>query len=171
VTLGVDALEALRARRIDFAWIFDGWQGIQAKREGLELTTFALSEYGVPDYSTPNIIISPETLEKKKEILRKFMKATARGYEYARLHPRESAEMLIAIVPPGTFPDTEFVFESQEYLSPLYADLKVPWGFQSESAWRDYPSFMLEKRSVFDAAGQVVTELNVGALYTNELLP
>ena len=72
VVLDVDAFEALRAKRIDFTWIFDAWQGIQAKREGFLLTSFPIREYGIPDYSTPNIITSPETLEKKKELLKKF---------------------------------------------------------------------------------------------------
>lgn len=171
VTLGVDALEALRSTRVDFVWIFDGWQGVQAKREGFELVTFHVSEYGIPDYATPNIVTSPETLANKKETLRKFMKATARGYEYARLFPRESAEMLIATVPPGTFPDPELVFESQAYLSPRYAESGSSWGVQDETSWHDYPTFMLEHGSVFDAAGNVVTQLDLNALYTNKLLP
>lgn len=171
ITLGVDALEALRAKRIDAAWIFDGWQGIQAKREELHLTTFPISAFGIPEYSTPNIITSPETLAKKHAALKKFIAATARGYEYARIHPRESAELLIAAAPPGTFPDTEQVYESQEYLSPRYADPGERWGFQHESFWRDYTRFMLEHRAVRDMSGNDVTDISHSALYTNELLP
>lgn len=169
ITLGVDTLEALRSKRIDFAWIFDGWQGVAAKREGLELTTFSGSDYGIPDYSTPNIITSPKTLEKKKELLRKFMRATTRGYEYARMHPRESAQMLLDTASAGTFPDPELVFDSQEYLSPRYADVRRPWGVQTKESWHDYPAFMLENGSVFDASGKPVSELDLESLYTNEL--
>ena len=169
VVLDVDAFEALRAKRIDFTWIFDAWQGIQAKREGFLLTSFPIREYGIPDYSTPNIITSPETLEKKKELLRKFIRATARGYEYARTHPRESAQMLIDTASPGTFPDQALVFESQEYLSPLYADSGKPWGVQEKDSWRDYPAFMVDSKSVFDTSGVFVGEIDFDSLYTNEL--
>src|SRR2546426_2184979 len=55
VTLSVDAMEALKAHRVDFVWIFEGWEGIQAEREGVKLNTFYITDYGVPDYYTPNI--------------------------------------------------------------------------------------------------------------------
>lgn len=170
VTLGVEALEALKSKRIDFSWIFLAWQGVEAGREGLEIVTFPIGSYGIPDYSTPNLITSPETLEKKRDLLKKFMRATARGYEYARTHPRESAQILIDAVPPGTFPDTGLVFESQEYLSPRYADQGKKWGLQTPESWRAYPKFMLDNKSVFDAEGKPVTTIDFDALYTNGLL-
>ena len=169
VTLNVDPLEALRSKRIDFSWIFDAWQGVEAKRSGLALTTFPVNAYGIPDYSTPNIITSQGTLEKKKEALRKFMRATARGYEYARAYPREAAQMLIDAAPAGTFPDEGLVFESQEYLSPRYADEGKKWGVQTKESWRDYPAFMIANKAVFDAEGKPVTAMDFDALYTNEL--
>jgi len=109
VILDVGAMEALKAGRIDFVWIFLGWDGILAKREGLELTTFPVTSFGIPDYATPNIITSPKTLQEKKEVLKKFMKATARGYEYARTNATESAKILIETVPADTFTDKDFV--------------------------------------------------------------
>ena len=169
VTLNVDAPEALMSKRVDFAWIFLGWQGIQAKREGLPLTTFAIGDYGIPDYYTPVLITSRATLENKKDTLKKFMRATARGYEYARTHPKESAEILINEAQQGTFPDPGLVFESQEYLSPRYANSRKQWGIQEKSAWQNYPSFMIENGSIFDASGKPISELDFDALYTNEL--
>ena len=171
VTIDVDALEALRSKRIDFTWIFDAWQGVQARREGFELLTFPIKDYGIPDYSTPNIITSPKTLSEKKEALKKFMKATARGYEYARVHPKEAAQMLIDATPQDTFPDPQLVFESQEYLSPRYADLGRAWGVQSRESWHAYPEFMLKNKAIFDASGKPVETIEYEALYTNELLP
>src|SRR3989344_4682430 len=141
----------------------------KGRREGLELTTFPINKYGIPDYSTPNIIPSPETLATKKESLRKFMRATARGYEYTRRNPREAAQMLIHGAPPGTFPDEGLVFDSQEYLSPRYADEGKPWGGPREASGRGYPLFMLSNDAVVDASGNVVKELDLDALYTNEL--
>ena len=97
------------------------------------------------------------------------MRATARGYEYARTHTREAAQMLIDEAPAGTFPDEGLVFESQESLSPRYADEGKPWGVQSKESWRDYPAFMLANKAVFDAEGKPVTTMDFDALYTNEL--
>src|SRR5579884_1564422 len=56
VTLSVDAMDALKAHRVDFVWIFEGWEGIQAEREGLKLNFFPITNYGVADYYTPTIV-------------------------------------------------------------------------------------------------------------------
>jgi ABC-type nitrate/sulfonate/bicarbonate transport system substrate-binding protein len=170
VKLSVDAMDALKAHRVDFVWIFEGWEGIQAAREGVKLNTFYITDYGVPDYYTPNIITSPTEIKQKADVLHRFMKATARGYEYARTHPQDSAQALLALAPPGTFPDTGLVTASQEYLSPRYADPGRKWGLQDAAAWHGYPQFILNSGGVQDAAGKPVKSLNLDALYTNEFL-
>src|SRR5579884_2099730 len=170
VTLSVDAMDALKAHRVDFVWIFEGWEGIQAAREGVKLNTFYITDYGVPDYYTPNIITSPTEIKQKADVLHRFMRATARGYEYARTHVQDSAQALLALAPPGTFPDTGLVTASQEYLSPRYADSGRKWGWQDAAAWHGYPQFILNSGGVQDASGKTVKSLNLDALYTNEFL-
>jgi ABC-type nitrate/sulfonate/bicarbonate transport system substrate-binding protein len=171
VTLNVDPVAALKSGRVDFVWVFSGWEVIQAQREGLALTTFPLTKYGIPDYATPNIITSAGTAKNKTALLRKFTAATARGYEYARAYPQESAHILLASVPRGTFPDPGLVSASQAYLSLHYQDAHQPWGQQTQASWSGYTQFMLDHRAVFDAAGRPVSKLNTGSLYTNEFLP
>ncbi len=56
VTLSTDSIQALQSRKVDFVWIYEGWESIIAKRAGLELTTFPITKYGVPDYSTPDFV-------------------------------------------------------------------------------------------------------------------
>ncbi|HEX5797607.1 MAG TPA: ABC transporter substrate-binding protein [Candidatus Saccharimonadales bacterium] len=171
VTVNTSPLQALKDKVIDFVWVFEGWEGLQAKREGLALTTFDLRDYGIPDYSTPNIISSPKTIEQKPELLKRFMAATVKGYEYARRNPEESARLLIENTPPATFADRELVYESQRFLSPLYQDPGLAWGVQDPSYWRAYPQFMLDKKTVLDASGDPVDSLNFSSLFTNEFLP
>jgi ABC-type nitrate/sulfonate/bicarbonate transport system substrate-binding protein len=170
VTLGVDPLEALRTKQVDFVWVFSGWEVIQAQREGLALTTFPISSYGVPDYSTPNIISSRTVIADKKALLQKFMSATTRGYDYARAHPASAAQILLGSVPPGTFPDPGLVTQSQAYLSAHYQDPGKAWGVQTNASWVNYTNFMLANHGVFNASGKPITALNASALYTNEFL-
>src|SRR5437764_3832320 len=113
VTLDVDAMQALESHRIDFAWVFEGWEVIQAQRAGYKLNIFPITDYGVADYYTPNIITGPTEIKQKPDLLRKFMAATAQGYEYERMHAQASAQMLLNGAPPGTFPDTGLVIASQ----------------------------------------------------------
>jgi ABC-type nitrate/sulfonate/bicarbonate transport system substrate-binding protein len=149
VILNVDTLQALKAHSIDFAWIFDGAEGIY----------------------TPTLIASPKEIKSSPDLLSRFMKATAEGYEYARTHAAESAQILIATTPKGTFADTKYVQDSQQYLSPRYADSGRKWGLQDAAAWQGYPQFILDKGGVQDAQGKVVKSLDLNALYTNQFLP
>ncbi len=55
VTLDVDAMQALESHRIDFVWVFEGWEVIQAQRDGVKLNVFPITNYGVADYYTPTI--------------------------------------------------------------------------------------------------------------------
>jgi ABC-type nitrate/sulfonate/bicarbonate transport system substrate-binding protein len=171
VTLDVDPIQALQSRRVDVVWIFAGWEVIEAQRAGLALTTFPISQYGVPDYPTPNFITSPATAKAKPALIRRFMAATARGYQYARVHPQTAAHILLDTAPAGTFPDSGLVTASQVYLSPRYQDARKAWGVQSGGAWSGYVEFMLQHQGVLNAAGQPVKNLDAGSLYTNEFLP
>ena len=170
VTLDIDPVEALKSRRVDFVWVFSGWEVIQAQREGLPLTTFPITTYGVPDYSTPDFITSSKTIQSKRTAIRAFMQATARGYEYARAHPEQSAQILIDSTPTGTFPDPGLVMQSQAYLSAHYQDTGQPWGLQTKASWHNYPQFMLGHQAVVNASGKPVNELNFNSLYTNQFL-
>ncbi len=171
VTLNVDAMQALQSKRVDFAWVFEGWEVIQAQRQGTQLNIFPITDYGVADYYTPNIITSPTEMKQKPDLLRRFMAATVKGYEYARTHVQESAQDLIDVAPKGTFPDTGLVVASQQFLSPRYADTGRKWGMQDASAWHGYPEFILATGGVQDAAGKTVKSLNLDAMYTNQFIP
>ena len=170
VTLNVDAMQALQSKRVDFAWVFEGWEVIQAQRQGTQLNIFPITDYGVADYYTPNIISSPTEIQQKPDLLRRFMAATEKGYDYARTHVQESAQDLISVAPKGTFPDTGLVLESQQYLSPRYVDTGRKWGMQDAKSWHGYPEFILNSGGVQDASGKTVKSLNFDAMYTNKFL-
>ena len=170
VTLTVDAMQALESHRIDFVWVFEGWEVIQAQRMGVKLNVFPITDYGVDDYYTPTIITSPAEMKQKPDLLRRFMAATERGYEYARTHAQESAQILLQEAPKGTFPDPGLVMESQQFLSPRYADPGRKWGWQDAAAWHGYPQFILNSGGIDDASGKPIHSLNFDTLYTNEFL-
>jgi ABC-type nitrate/sulfonate/bicarbonate transport system substrate-binding protein len=171
VTLTVDAMQALESHRIDFVWVFEGWEVIQAQqRMGVKLNVFPITDYGVADYYTPTLITGPAEMKQKPDLLHRFMAATERGYEYARTHAQESAQILLQEAPKGTFPDPELVIDSQQFLSPRYADPGRKWGWQDAAAWHGYPQFMLSTGGIDDASGKPIHQMNFDALYTNQFL-
>lgn len=167
VTLGVDAMQALESHQVDFVWVFEGWEVIQAQRQGVKLNVFPITNYGVPNYYTPNIITSPNEIKQKSDLLHRFMAATTKGYDYARTNPQAAAQLLIKAVTPGTFPDTGLVVASQQFLSPRYVDPNRKWGWQDAAAWHGYPEFMLNSNGILDASGKPIHSMNFDTLYTN----
>ena len=169
--LNVAGFDALLAGRADFVWIFRGWQGVQAELEGVGLTLFNFSEYGVPDYYTPVLIASPDGVATNAEALRAFLQATARGYIYAAENPAEAAELLLGAAPAGSFPNPELVRRSQALVSSFYIADGRAWGEQRPDYWRGFPELLLNA-NVFEGASETVrTAVEGGSLYTNALLP
>ncbi len=169
--LNVAGFDALLAGRADFVWIFEGWQGVQARREGIELTLFNFNDYGVPDYYTPNLVSSAETIREKADALKAFLGATARGYTYAAENPEEAAELLLETAPAGSFPDPDLVRDSQRFVSQYYIAEGEAWGHQRPEMWRGYQTLLLDAGVYGDKTAVLRRAVEDGSLYTNELLP
>ncbi|MEK7597746.1 MAG: ABC transporter substrate-binding protein [Patescibacteria group bacterium] len=161
VVLEIGAMQALESKRIDFVWVFSGWEVVQARLDGLKFNFFPLTQYGIPDSPTVVFVVTPNKIKSSPELLKKFMTATAQGYEYARLFPKESAQILINTAPKDTFPNPKLVFESQDFMSKNYADKKRQWGVQDIKSWTGYPQFILNSKTVID----------FNSLFTNKFLP
>jgi len=172
ITTSLDPVEALKSGQFDFAWVYEGWEVIQAQREGLAVNVFPLVDYCMPDYSSPVIVTSQSAIQQHPDVIRRFLAATAEGYTYAIQHPKDAANALIAGAPKGTFDDTGLVYASQNYLSPLYAAGAACWGQQTLAKWTNYPRFMYDHHAIVDANGNPITAPpDYAAAYTNSFLP
>jgi len=161
VDVGFDAFPALVAGRVDLAWVFMGWDGVQAQLKGVELAVVPLYGSCLPDYYTPVIISGEKTLSKRSDLVRRFLAATARGYEYAIQHPEESAEILLKHSPES---DPALVRASQSYLSPRYQEDAPRWGEQKAEVWRQFTDWMFEQKLISK-------RIDAERAYTNEYLP
>lgn len=149
-------------RDIDFAWIFYAWTGIEAKLRGDDLDMIYVKDYSEAlDYYTPVLVTNEKMIKEDPELVKAFMRATAKGYDYAIKQPEEAAALLSKAVPEL---DKELVLESQKWLSPRYQDDAARWGEQKESVWKGYADWMFE-RKLLDK------ELEVNSAFTNEFLP
>lgn len=171
VVLEIGAMQALETKKIDFVWIFSGWELVQARLDGIQFNYFPLIKYGIPDSPTAVFVATPNKIKNSPELFKKFMTATAQGYEYARLFPKESAQILIESTPKDTFPNPKLVFESQNFMSQNYADKKTQWGVQSLSSWRRYPQFILNSSLILDSQDKPVKKMDFNTLFTNKFLP
>lgn len=156
-----DFFQASATGQIDFAWIFEGWAGIEAKQKGMDLNYIDLGkEAPIFDYYTPVIIANEDTIKNNKKLVEAFMKATIKGYESAIENPDEAADILIVAVPEL---NRELVLESQNFLSTRYKDEAEKWGLQKEEVWQRYTDWMFEN-------GFIEESIDVTKAYTNEFI-
>lgn len=156
-----DFFQTSATGQVDFAWIFNGWTGIEAKLKGIELDYIDLGkEAPVFDYYTPIIVTNEDMINTKSDVVARFMKAVCAGYEFAIANPDKAAEDLLAAAPEL---DRALVMESQKYLSALYKDDAAYWGEQKQEVWDRYMKWLFEN-------GFIDVEPDMTKAYTNEYL-
>lgn len=143
VSIGNDDFFAATEKNIDMAWIFEGWTGIEAKLRGIELNYIA-----VKDNENP-------------EKVKKFLKATEKGYKFAIENPEESAKILLKYAPEL---EEKLVIESQKFLAEKYTGNAEKWGIMKSEVWGNYAKFMKDN-------GLIEKELMVDDAFTNSFLP
>lgn len=149
-------------RDIDFAWIFYAWTGIEAELRGQELDMIYVKDYAEElDYYTPVLVTSEKLIDDDPELVKAFMRATAKGYDYAIENPEEAAALLSKAVPEL---DKELVLASQKWISPRYQDDAPRWGEQKESVWKGYADWMYERKLLDEP-------LEAKSAFTNDFLP
>lgn len=158
-----DPLMLLNSGRIDLAWIFYGWQGFQAKQQGIDLNLVMMEDYFdcIPDYYTPLLITNEQTIAERPEDVSRFLEAVSRGYTYAIEHPDEAAEILLKAVPEL---DADLVGQSQAWISQQYQADAPRWGEQQRAVWENYANWMIENAIIQGP-------FDVDAAFTNEFLP
>lgn len=80
--------------KADATWIFDNWEGVEAKTKGIELNNFTLRDFGIPYGYSPVIICKNSSLNKHRSTYSHFVKATQKGYLYAVEHRIEAVSIL-----------------------------------------------------------------------------
>ena len=158
-----DPLALLEQEQIDLAWIFYGWQVIQAELQGIDLEVAMMEDWFdcIPDYYTPVIIATESTLVERPEIVRAFLEAVSRGYRFAIDDPGTAAEILLAA---GPELDARLVQRSQEWLSPRYQADAARWGEQDLEVWRAYAQWMADHDILAEA-------IQAERAFTNDYLP
>lgn len=158
-----DPLALIVEDQIDIAWIFYGWQGFQAQQQGVDINVVMMEDYCncIPDYYTPVVIANEDTIHNKPQLVRAFMEALSRGYDFAIDYPEDAADILLAAVPEL---DAELVKSSQNWLSGYYQADAPRWGEQKESVWQGYTDWMVE----YDILS---APISADAAFTNEFLP
>ena len=153
--------EALKDK-VDVMWFFEAWDNVKCKLNDFPIHYMPVRDLDERlDYYTPVIIANNDTLNNRPELVKKFLSATSKGYEYAIAHPDESAAILHKYAPDYTL---DMLKMSQEYLADKYSEDAARWGEMKDEVWDRYTDFMVEY-------GVIDQSIPAADCYTNEFLP
>jgi ABC-type nitrate/sulfonate/bicarbonate transport system substrate-binding protein len=137
-----DAFSALKTD-IDAIWIYYAWDGIAAEVNGIDINYLDLGEINsIFDFYTPIIVTNKNYADTNPENVRKFLRATSRGYAFAMENPSLAAEILLRHAPEL---DRALVLRSQEYLATRYRVGKIRWGEIDRERWSRFYGWMYER--------------------------
>jgi putative hydroxymethylpyrimidine transport system substrate-binding protein len=95
VTIGFEAVPALRAGRLDAATGFWNAEGVALRRAGVPTREFRVDRYGAPPYPELVLVTTAELLEREPELARGVAEATIRGYDITVQDPADALAALL----------------------------------------------------------------------------
>lgn len=162
VNIGESDFFTATKKNIDFAWIYYGWTGVDAKLRNYPINMIYLKDINpVLDYYTPTIITNEKMIAKNPNTVKKFMKAASEGYQYAIKHPTKAADILIKANPSA---NKKLVRASQKWMSPRYQADASQWGYQKKKVWTGFTKWMYDNHLI-------KKKMNVNKAFTNKFLP
>jgi ABC-type nitrate/sulfonate/bicarbonate transport system substrate-binding protein len=159
----VDYRAGLEQNRFDFVWVFDGWDVLHLKQQGVAVNTIPFSAHFdcIPDWYTPLLATTEKKINEDPGVVKDFMEATAHGYKDAIVDPDGAAASLSHAAPEL---DASLVRESSSYLARYYAKPGKAWGVQDRDVWVRFEEFLRTARLTDKP-------IDIDKAYTNKFLP
>lgn len=147
---------------VDFQWIYYGWDGVAAEVKDFPIDFIKLQDVDPQlDFYTPVLIANEDIINNNPELIKRFLRAATKGYEFAIESPEEAVEDLLKHAPET---DREIAIASQKYLAEEYKKDSERWGEMKLEIWENFGNWMYEK-------GLLENEFNAEEAFTNEFLP
>lgn len=151
-----DEVSGLRANMFDTVWVYEGWAVQNAEVQGFDYNYFSFISIDPSfDIYTPVIAANDEFAAESPEVVKAFLRAARRGYEYAVENPEAAADILCAAVPEL---DPALVRQSQDYLAGQYVADAESWGVIDPERWATFYQWLNDN-------GLVANEIDVNAGY------
>ena len=156
-----DEVAGLRADMFDTVWVYEWWAVQNAKLQDYPVNYFSFADMDpVFDYYTPVIAVNDSFAAENPELVRGFIRAAKRGYEFAAENPSEAADILCKAVPEL---DPELIHTAQEFISPEYIADASAWGEIDPARWPVFYQWLNDE-------GLVENQIDVNAGYTLDYL-
>ena len=138
-------------------------EGIELERQDRKPVILKMDDVGVPTYNELVIVAREADVRSRGPVLRRFMRALARGHDALRKDIDVGVDALVK-----ANPDLKASLQRAQVKATLPVffptDKDRPFGFQDRQEWRRYTAWM--------ASNKLIEDANVGQrAFTNEFLP
>lgn len=141
-----DEVAGLKANMFDCVWVYEGWAVQNAKVQHYDVNYFSFVDMDkVFDFYTPVIAANDDFAKKYPDVVKAFVRAAKRGYEYAIKHPKAAGDILLDAVPELS---SDLVQASAKYLAKQYQADAKSWGVIDKSRWDAYFKWLNDKNLV-----------------------
>ena len=140
VTIGFEAVKALLARRVAAATAFWNVEGValRARRPGIR--EFRVDDYGAPAYPELVLAATRRTLRERPDLVRRTVRALARGYDAAGRDRAAAVDALRADVP-GL--DRDVLLAQAQAVAPAWTAPGRPFGVLDPAVLRAWAAWDL----------------------------
>jgi putative hydroxymethylpyrimidine transport system substrate-binding protein len=164
INVGFNLVPALLTKRVDAVLgMFWNVEGVELQRKDRKPVILKMDDVGVPTYNELVIVAREADVRSRGPLLRRFMRALARGQAALRKHPNIGVDALVK-----ANPDLKAGLQRAQVKAtlPVFfpADKAKPFGFQNPQEWQRYAAWMADNKLIANA--------DVGRrAFTNEFLP
>lgn len=118
----------------------------QMEEEGFDVNYFELDDYGVPTYYEGVFLASDDTIENDADMLRAFLRASAKGFEDVKADPAAALQTLLDNQNEENFPLSETVeTQSLNTLLPMMETADAAFLSQSEDCWQENIDWLMDQ--------------------------
>ena len=153
----------LLAGQVDAMLGYTEDQPVTVELQGHAVHRLALSDYGIDIYST-NIIANADFLKENPDLVKRFLRASLRGWQRAVDHPEDAVAAYMAARPES---DEAFNRANFKYLIPLLqsADTQqLGLGAQTKAKWQ-------QTQDILHSLGMIDQKVDPDLLFTTAFMP
>ena len=156
-----DEISGFKADLFDTVWVYEGWAVQNAAVQDYPVNYFSfISIDDVFDYYTPVLAANTDFCESNPDVVKAFLRAAKRGYEYAIKDPDGAAAILCEAV---LELDAALVGQSAAFLAGEYQSDAASWGIIEADRWAAFFQWLNDNNLV-------ETPLDVNAGWTMDYL-
>jgi putative hydroxymethylpyrimidine transport system substrate-binding protein len=164
INLGFNLVGPLLSHRVDAVLgAFWNVEGVQLDRQDKKPKILRMDQIGVPTYNELIIVAREQDVRSRGPLLRRFMRAVARGHQLLRTNIDAGVDPLVKANPEL---DRKLQTAQVNATLPVFFPTAKsrPFGFQEPAEWHRYAAWMSEN-------GLISTPAIAQRAFTNEFLP